>query len=250
MMKKLAIVSICLLLILAAALPVYGAENPARLEDQADLLTGAEERHLAGELDRIWDVYGVDVVIVTVPALSGYSATAYADDFYDTQGYGPDGILLLISISDREYAISTAGSCIRAFSDGDLYDMEGQILADLSDGQYFDAFCIFVELTEEQLAQAESGSSFHLVRNLLIALAVGFVVALIVTAVMKGQLKTVGFRSAGQYVKAGSMKLTQSRDLFLYAHVSKQKKEKSSSGGSSTHVSSSGRSHGGRSGRF
>ena len=260
MMKKFGILCVCLLLALALSLNVYASGSPARLTDQADLLTASEEKLLAGELDRISDTYGVDVVIVTIPELYGTSVTAYADDYYDTQGFGPDGILLLVSIGDREWAISTAGSCISTFTDAGLGYMEDQFLPDLSDGQYGDAFLTYVQLCGEFLDQAEGGrpfdvqnlpkASFGLGKHLLIALAIGFVVALIVTGIMKGKLKTVGFRSAGYYVKDGSMKLTESRDLYLYSHVSRRKREKSSSGGSSTHVSSSGRSHGGRSGRF
>lgn len=260
MMKKFGMLVICLMLILSMALNAYAAETPVHLDDQADLLTPSEELQLAGELDRISGVYGVDVVIVTIPELYGSSAMAFADDYYDTRGYGPDGILLLISIGDREWAISTAGSCISTFTDAGLAYIEDRFLPDLSDGQYGESFLIFARQSEEFLAQAESGrpfdvrnlpkSSFGFGKHLLIALGIGFLVALIVTGIMKGKLKTVGFRSAGYYVRDGSFKLTESRDLFLYSHVSRQKREKSGPGGSSTHVSAGGRSHGGRSGRF
>jgi len=63
---------------------------------------------------------------------------------------------------------------------------------------------------------------------------------------MKGQLKSVRFKSAASdYTKAGSMNVTESRDLFLYRTVSRREKPRENSGGSSTHTSSSGRSHGG-----
>ena len=52
---------------------------------------------------------------------------------------------------------------------------------------------------------------------------------------------------AANYVKPGSMKLSVSRDLFLYSRITKTERPKSSSG---THTSSSGRTHGGRGGSF
>lgn len=58
--------------------------------------------------------------------------------------------------------------------------------------------------------------------TVLVCLAIGLVVALIVTGVMKGQLKTVRRQSlAGQYVEQGSFRLTHSQDLFLYRNVTR-----------------------------
>lgn len=60
--------------------------------------------------------------------------------------------------------------------------------------------------------------------------------------------------AANNYVKAGSMNLTESRDIFLYNTMTKTKKEKNDSssggGGSSTHTTSSGSTAGGGGGKF
>jgi 5'-nucleotidase len=47
-----------------------------------------------------------------------------------------------------------------------------------------------------------------------------------------------------------SLRLTEQKDLFLYRRVDRREKSESSSGGSSTHTSSSGKTHGGTSGSF
>ena len=47
-----------------------------------------------------------------------------------------------------------------------------------------------------------------------------------------------------------SMNITESRELFLYRQIHRNKRETNKSGGSSTHTSSSGRTHGGSSGNF
>lgn len=53
-------------------------------------------------------------------------------------------------------------------------------------------------------------------------------------------------------MKAGSMNITESRDMFLYNTVTRTAKPKDndSGGGSSTHTSSSGSTHGGGGGKF
>ena len=89
--------------------------------------------------------------------------------------------------------------------------------------------------------------------SLLISLVVGILVSLIVTGKMKGKLKTVRMQPAAEeYVRKGSMLVTESSDLFLYSHVDRRVKSKDndSGGGSSTHTSSSGSSHGGGGGKF
>ena len=60
-----------------------------------------------------------------------------------------------------------------------------------------------------------------------VALVIGLVTALIVTGVMKGQLKSVApQRDATDYVRQGSMKLTNQRDLFLYRDVHRTERPK------------------------
>ena len=85
--------------------------------------------------------------------------------------------------------------------------------------------------------------------------SLALITALIVTGVMKSRLKSVApQRDATSYVRQGSMKLTNQRDLYLYreVHRTERPKESSSSdsGGSSTHTSSSGSTHGGGGGSF
>ena len=69
---------------------------------------------------------------------------------------------------------------------------------------------------------------------------------------MKSKLKTVRFQAAANsYMKAESMNITESRDLYLYSAVTRTAKPKNDdSGGSSTHTSSSGSTHGGGGGKF
>ncbi|MBQ7810328.1 MAG: hypothetical protein IJ346_05120 [Clostridia bacterium] len=86
--------------------------------------------------------------------------------------------------------------------------------------------------------------------GIVFSLVAGFVIALISVLVMKGKLKSVRRQPAAKdYLVPGSMNVTSSRDIFLYRNVTKRAKPKESSG-SSTHTSSSGRSHGGGGGSF
>ena len=80
-------------------------------------------------------------------------------------------------------------------------------------------------------------------------LSVGFIIAFISTLVMKHKLKSVFSKTeAHEYIKDGSMNITRARDIFLYRNIRRTAKPKNTS--SSTHTSSSGRSHGGGGGKF
>lgn len=82
---------------------------------------------------------------------------------------------------------------------------------------------------------------------------IGFVIAVIISVVMRSGMKTVRMKpDAADYMKSGSLHINKSRDMFLYNHVTRtaKPKEESSDGGSSTHTSSSGETHGGSSGSF
>jgi uncharacterized protein len=245
------------------------------LVDEAGLLTQAQADGLLKKLDEISERQKCDVAVVTVNSLDGKTSEAYADDFYDYNGYGMgsgyDGILLLISMEDRDWAITTHGFGIPAFTDAGQEYMVSQFRPYLSDGNYADAFSRFAELCDGFLTAAKAGNSYDIgnlpnsvkpfslkafLNTLPITIIVGIILSFIITSLMKSTLKSVRRQAAAKnYLRNGSLNITESRDVFLYTTVSKVKSKDSDSssgsgGGSSTHSSSSGRSHGGSSGKF
>lgn len=85
--------------------------------------------------------------------------------------------------------------------------------------------------------------SFDLGFNLLVSVVIGLIVAYIVVTTMKGKLKSVRMQNqATNYIKANSMNVSVSRDIFLYRVVTSKEKQKDDD---NTHTSSSGRTHGG-----
>jgi len=261
--KKKLLVFLLVLIFCSLSVNVMAAAHPARLVDDANLLSASEKSELTALLDEISERHQVDVVVVTVNSLGGKSPRAFADDYYDYNGYREDGVLLLIAMDTRDYWISTSGYGITAFTDAGIDYIEDAFLTDLSEGDYASAFETYAELCDEFITEARSGkpyddgnmpkSPFPWGQNLLISLAVGFLIAFIATAIMRSKLKTVRSKAgATDYVRDGSFRVTRSLDFFLYRTVSRRARPKndSSSGGSSTHSSSSGRSHGGGGGKF
>lgn len=255
--------------VLAIAVQPVSAADVLRLADFADLLTDSEEADLLYLLDEISERQQVDLVVVTVDSLDGETAMDYADDFYDYNGYGfgagRDGILLLVSMEERDWYISTSGYGITALTDAGREYISDVFVDDLSIGDYVTAFTSFANLCDDFITQARTGTPydvdnlpqepFPVVGSLLISFAIAFVIALIVTGVMRGQLTSVHSQSAADnYLKQGSLQLTKKNDLFLYRHVERRRRAENNSsdspGGSQTHTSSSGATHGGGGGKF
>ena len=265
-----------LMLLFALAVPAFATENGFadlyyRLNDSAEVLTEDENSKLEASLEELSVRQNFDVVIVTIDSLESVDYTGmeeYADDLYDYGqfGYGEnrDGVLLLVSTGDRKWHISTCGYGITAFTDAGIQYLGEQMTPDMSDGDYAAAFRTFIRWTDAYVTAAREGHPYDVdnmprepfsIVYLGVALVIGLVTALIVTGIMKSQLKSVApQRDATNYVRQGSMKLTNQRDLFLYheVHRTERPKESSSgdSGGSSTHTSSSGSTHGGGGGSF
>lgn len=269
MKKRLLAVFFALFLFVVSAVPVFAAGDLPRLVDDDGLLSDSEAAALQDKLDEISERQRVDIVVVTVSSLEGASAMEYADDFYVYYGYGfgdtRDGILLLVCLEERDWHISTCGYGIKVVTDAGLEYMSEAFLGDLREGNYAAAFTIFAEQCDDFIKQADAGTPydtgnlpkepFGVFSSLLIALGIGFVISLIVTGMMKSSLKTVRSQSAADsYTIKDSLQLTKESDLFLYRHIERTEKPKNTNsgnlGGSSTHTSSSGSTHGGGGGKF
>lgn len=272
MSRKLLTLLMTLSLALCFALIPVNAETLPRVVDGADLLTDAEEQQLTQKIAQIAADYTFDAVIVTQQSFGGKNAVAYADDYFDYNGYGYgggyDGILLALCMDERDWAISTCGYGLIAFTDYSTDLMGENIVPYLSDGAYFEAFDLFLDMTADTLEQAKTGMPYDtdnlnpiydaaagtsLAWLLIPALPIAFVIALLIALGFKHQLKTARpQRAARNYVQKGSFRLHNSRDIYLYSNTTRTKIERSSSsgGGTTSHTSSSGRSHGGSSGKF
>jgi uncharacterized protein len=308
-MKRLPVLLLALALLFAFSVcAAASGEIPAErqkplLVDDADLLSPDEEAALLPLLEEKSAAVGADIAVVTVNDTDGQDVENFAYDYYDYNGYGQgednDGVLLLISMAERDYWIVTTGYCIEAITDYGLEKIQNDFLPSLSYGNYIDAFRTFAADCETLIAAARQGNVYDLYHseddpentyggyyndasnyydgesylpqnyhpfnvgaNALLALVIGFVLALITVLSMKGKLQTVRRRyEASNYVVPGSLALRTNDDRFLYSTVSQtaipQHTEDHSShgggfsgGGSHTSFGSSGVSHGGGGGKF
>ena len=250
-MKK-KIISLILALTLCCCLALSAsASYDVSVWDEADLLTDAEEAQLSEKLAEISDLYDAEIVIMTLESSGGQDIDELVNSVYNTMdfGYGEnrDGILLLICMDIREYRILSNGFAGTAITGSDINYIGDAMVPDLSDGNYAAAFDIFADECVYYLDGYINGFDFDPFSTLLTSLIAGLIIGWIVTAVLKGQLKSVRRQDEAQvYIKPGSMRLTVEKDLFLYRNVTRTKKANNNN--SSGSRSGSSRSVGG--GRF
>lgn len=241
-MKK-RIFSILLILLLCALCSFTAVAETSTesqfLYDNGDLLSESEELALQESLKKVSETHQAQLVIATMDTLEDLDIDEFVEFAYDTWGLGygenHDGVLLLVCMDPREYRILSNGFAAEAISMDDIEDISSAIESDLSEGDYAAAFNTFIDKCDYQIDGHLNGFPFAFGKNLLIALGIGLVVALIVTGSMKAKLKSVQKqRAATQYTKPGSMQVTLSNDFFLYRTVSRQEKPQSSSSSSSS----------------
>jgi len=287
-MKKSFLLLLCLTFLLSFAQPAFATEP--KVVDYADILTDSEEVLLEAKAQALVTEYDMDVVILTIDSLNGRISSDYADDYFDYNGYGigPDysGVLLLLSMEEREWAISTCGDTIYALTDYGIQQLFSGIAGYLSENRYYEAFDTYLSDLPYYFKAYHSGKPIDGYRDpyegpgsyepvpgddivyypepekdfgdylmmFLLSLVIGAVAGGITLLVLRGQMNTAVAQSGAQnYLTPGSYDLKRHQDIFLYSNVSRQRKPDNNSsggGGSSVHRSSSGRSHGGGRGGF
>ncbi len=273
----------CLLLCLVLLFPVLtaSAANP-KIIDDAHLLWLEEASELEHKAQEIADAYGMDVVILTVDSTKGTYIETFADDFFDYNGYGIgdsySGVLLVLAMDTREWAISTSGDARYAITDYGVGALFEEMAWYLSDDDYYEAFYAYLDALSDYFEAYQQGAPidgfagnydgpgsveigtqedvvyFEEDPPYWLCPVIGAVISGIVVLVMASSMNTKRpQRSAGEYLNRGSIQMRRHQDIYLYSQVSKTRKQTQSSsggGGSSVHRGSSGRSHGGGHGRF
>ena len=253
---------------------VNSERKPGRVIDEALIFDAQTLRNLNTLADSISEQYRCDVDVVFLKTTDSKSAQAYADDYFDYNncGYGPDhdGILLLVAVQDRTFAVSTFGYATYAFTDYGQQVLDEQYLGYFKNNNWAEGARAFIEGCGSLLYSARNGQAVDvpgasrpsakegLLKLIPIDILAAFLLAFIPISSMKKKNKNVEEKDdAFDYVRPDSFALSYKNDRFMHSHISKIKKpdppqnhSHGGGGGSTMHMSSSGRSHGGHSGSF
>ena len=277
MKRRIVCILLVALLLLGLCCTAF-AEAPAATEpqlwnitDTVGLLTSDEDLTLEARAEEISAQYGVGIYLLILEDYSEYYddpyETAYELYHQNTLGLGEDrdGVILLMSMSDRKYATFFYGP--KAEYAFDAYGqelMEEEFLDDFRDDDWYDGFEDYLEVCAEYLERAEAGDPVRrddssaggsdgsgIGTTILVCLGISAVIAMIVCLILRGKMKSVRKGTHADAYVTGSLNLTASRDQYTHTTETRTKIEHESSdsgGGGSSACSGGGGS--GRSGSF
>ena len=266
-MKKKGILSLllalCLVLSLGGAALASNQITMPYVTDAAGLLTNEQVMALEAQAKQIAENYGCAPYILVVENYRDYEDTY---DIYEAGmnlyerwelGYGPEknGLLLILSMAERDYALVTYGSVThRAFTDYGQDYLYEQFLDNFRNDDWAGGFQDYLNTGAWLLEQAKNGTPYDVDTaprgfNPLI-IVIPLVLALAVCLVLTGQMKTAKRKTeAGDYMVPGGTDMRVVQDIFTHRTVTRQViQQNENKGGGGTTVNSRGFS--GKSGKF
>lgn len=229
-----------------------------RVIDEADILTDSEEKELDAKIATIEQSHKVRILVGTMKSTDGTPLGKIANNVVDQIPADNGTIVLLLSMKERDWYISTDSKMRTRITDGKGVDyLAGEFLPELKENHYAAAFTAFAATTDEMLTYYEKEGEPYDPANAfdLMALGIALACALILGGTIYYMLYEYksNVRSAAEadaYLNHDSFQLTQSEDNFLYTTVTRRAKEKRESSSSNVSTSSSDSSHGGGGGKF
>ena len=266
MKKKITLsllLALCLVLSLGGAALASGEMAVPYVTDAAGLLTQDEVLALEAQAEQIAEDYGCAPYILVVENYRDYEDTT---DIFEAGmnlyerwelGYGPEknGLLLILSMAERDYALVTYGSVThRAFTDYGQDALYEQFLDNFRNDDWAGGFRDYLDGCAWLLEQARNGTPYDVNTapkgfNPLI-LVIPLVLALAVCLVLTAQMKTAKRKTeAGDYMVQGGAKMRVVQDIFTHRTVTRQVIQSENKGGSGgTTINARGFS--GKSGKF
>lgn len=235
--------------------------------DEAQLLSEDQAQELNQKFEKASEKLGIDVIGLTTVNLDGMDAENYAREYYRSHDYAEEGIILMMDIEDRMWALVAMDQAISMYPTRVRDNMSEEFVPYLSDGDYQEAFENYLmnveyyhhiyktsgsENYEDALdaERFEANKGYYFLVGSGIGLVVGLIIALLVRSALISQCRMVKPEYAAQeYLVRNSMKMRQSQDYFLYRNLIRTPRPKDDDRSSSSSSSSS-HDSGGSSGRF
>ncbi len=224
--------------------------------DTYDLLTPQEEAELTQKAELISQEHGIETYILTIEdynaILETYEIYDAATHFYTEKnlgyGDGKEGILLVLSMAERDFAYIVYGDYTSGiFDEKTLIDIESDFLQEFGGNYWFDGFNVYLDRTLFKIEYGFLPNFDVLIPSFIVAL----IVSIITGMSFKSKLNNVKKKGAAHtYVPNGGVNLAIKNDVFTHTTTSRTKVTSSSSSGGSSGSSHSGGGFSGRSGKF
>ena len=142
-------------LLLTAALLLTFRSFPMdnRVFDDAGLFTASEESQIQDAVENAVEKMNMDVVILTTYEPAEDATVAYADDYYDNNGFGigsdHSGLIFVIDMNNRFFTITTCGKMIDYLYNARLEAIYDEVYYYASEGDFAGAALTVVEMVTD-----------------------------------------------------------------------------------------------------
>ena len=244
---------LCIALCLAFGGAAYASSggSPGYVTDTVGLLTQEEQRELETTAAQLAERYGCGVYVIIVDDYTDYTNGSTRDFAKETYinydlGVGEDknGILLVLSISDRDYYLLTKGDIANAaFTDYGQEQLTQEFLDDFRYDNWFAGFRDYMSTAGQYLEESDGA-------NILMIVGIPCLISLAVCGIFAAQMKTARRQTGARgYISHGGVDMRVTQDQFLYHTETRQHiPDKSDAPSGGTTVDSQGFS--GRGGKF
>lgn len=264
---------LCIALCLAlggAALASSSGDSLSYVSDTVGLLSLDEQQELETTAAQLAERYGCGVYVIIVDDYTDYtngSTRDFAKEIYTNYdlGVGEDknGILLMLSVNDRDYYLLTKGDIANtAFTDYGQEQLTYEFLDDFRYDNWFDGFRDYMSTAGQYLEAAENGTPVDVYSDdevdpavsagvdILFIVVIPCLISLAVCGIFAAQMKTARRQTGARgYISHGGVDMRVTQDQFLYNTETRQHiPDKSDTPSGGTTVDSQGFS--GRGGKF
>lgn len=243
----------CMMALFLIGIPVSvsaAGETPPYVYDQSDIISTSTEQEFTEYASRYAEEYEVGIYLVVLDdwtVLEGTDVLSGAKAFYTSGGYGygegKDGILLFLSMKERDYAIFAMGAKGNPyFSDYALTKIEESFLDDFAENDFDIGALDYLENAVVCLAMAEEGTPLNadndpdnemgMAAKIAIVIGVPCAIAGMVCLIFASQMKSVKKKNANAYISRGGLDVYLRNDKFTHSTVVRTKIQKASSGSS------------------
>lgn len=171
-------------------------------------------------------------------------------------GENKDGVLLILSMAERDYCLLAHGFGDTALTDYGKDYISERFLDDFADDDWYGGIQDYLTYTDDLLGQAREGKVFdktswitggvQWVCSLLLGVGLALIVCLIQRGIMQ---KKVRMQTGALEYLQGDVQITRKRDVYTHTTEVRHKIEKNNGSGSSGGHSHSG-GYSGKSGKF
>ncbi len=260
MKKRISAMLMAMLMTLVLCVPALAADGTMNyVIDVDNLMTYGEWELLEDQAAEISQRHGCGVYVLFMADYTYYdcgSVYETAETLYHSDGFGEgsglDGILLLVSMSARDYALYVYGERAENVFDADaIAALEDDFLPVFAEDDWIGGFRDYLAACDEGLNRAEADVPTQTpadeptspVRGIVTVAGISCLVALLVCLMLKGKMKSVHRKSeARSYTASGGLQLTEKYDRYTHTTESVRRIERKSSGGSSGSSGGSGSS--------